>query len=158
VRATTIAKALSRLPVDIYGPGWEHVRDGTERARFHPEFPAAEAPRVYADAQWVVNANPNCGSGPHERVLYGFAAKSCVVSDDNDFSRATYAALPNYRGVEWHEASLADRLAEIFHDPRPYDDGAMRPALDLVARDHDPEDFLTVLLDLAIAGRFHGAS
>jgi hypothetical protein len=155
VRATAMARALQDIPATIVGDGWEHVREPGCRARFLPSMPASSLDDLYANCQWLVNTTPNFSSGAHERVLRGFAAKCCVVSDDNDFSRGRLRGLPSYRGVEWHEKTLGDRLAEIHGDPTAYDD-ALQPALDLVEREHDPLAFMQAVMSLAEIGRLNG--
>jgi hypothetical protein len=156
-RSTAVATALAGLPADVFGPGWEHVNREGARARFHAAVPATELEALYADTQYLVNTTPNHDDGVHERVLFGFAAKCCVVSDDNDYSRAGLARVPSYRGFEWHEPALADRLAAIFHDRTSYDD-QLQPALDLIDREHDPMAFLDALAELAAIPRFADAA
>ncbi|HZS82277.1 MAG TPA: hypothetical protein VFA50_05370 [Stellaceae bacterium] len=149
VRATTMARALRDIPALIIGAGWEHVSAEAGRARFLPAAPADGIDELYANCQWLVNTTPNFSSGTHERVLRGFAAKSCVVSDDNDFTRERLHGLPSYRGVEWHAPDLAERLAAIYHDPSPFDDVLLQPALSYVEREHDPLAFMKAVMELA---------
>jgi hypothetical protein len=148
VRATRMARALRDIPAIIVGDGWEHVREPGGRARFLPAVPASELDAFYADCQWLVNTTPNFSTGTHERVLRGFAAKSCVVSDDNQFSRERLHGLPSYRGVEWHDAALGERLAAIYHDPASCDE-VLQPALDYIEREHDPIAFMKAVMELA---------
>ena len=152
VRATAMARAVQHLPVDVIGGGWEHVAAQGGQARFHPPIAAAELETLYARTQILLNATPNFRSGAHERVLRGFAARCCVVSDDNDFSRERLCGLPSYHGLEWNDPDLADRLAAIFHDPARFDDRT-DTALDYVEREHDPALFLNGMAELAHVAR-----
>ena len=77
LRATTMARALLPLPVDIIGDGWDHLRAEDGRARFHAPISALELDAEYAQTQMLVNVTPNFASGAHERVLRGFAARCC---------------------------------------------------------------------------------
>lgn len=87
VRGTRMAQALTRVPADIFGRGWEHIDTTASKARFHPALDASGLAALYAETQYLVNTTPNFSMGVHERVPNGFAAKACVISDDNAFSR-----------------------------------------------------------------------
>ena len=152
LRATTMARALLALPVDIVGDGWAHVADAGGRARFHASVNAAALDAMYADARILVNVTPNLASGAHERVLRGFAAQCRVVSDDNDHVRTALHHLPSYHPVTWHAHDLADQVAAIFNDPAPFDD-RLEAATDHVARHHDPTAFLQRMVGLAELAR-----
>ncbi|MBV8911943.1 MAG: hypothetical protein JOZ05_02750, partial [Acetobacteraceae bacterium] len=97
-RSTALVKALLDLPVDIIGRGWDHVKEGPHRARFHPPLGADTIPLLYANSQFVLNTMPNFSHGTHDRVLYGFAARSCVVTNENADMRERFGALPTYFG------------------------------------------------------------
>jgi hypothetical protein len=153
-RATVMARALLALPVDIIGDGWEHVRNdpGVTRARFHDARPASALDALFSQAQFVVNVTPNFASGAHERVLRGFAARACVISDNNQHAAEILHALPSYHGVDWNDPDLPGRLAERFHATTSYDDH-LDAAQDYVERHHDPVAFLFRMRDLAELAR-----
>jgi hypothetical protein len=140
--------AVRNLEADIFGDGWGHVSRLGGRARFWPSLNARALDSLYAETQYLVNANPNTGSGLHERVLCGFAAKCCVVSDENAFSRSNLSHLQSYHGVEWTDVDLADRFGELYSDVKNYDD-IFQPALDYVNQNHDPTNFLSKMFELA---------
>ncbi len=152
LRATVMARALLQLPVDIVGGGWDHVRNEPGRARFHAPIPAGELEAAYADTQILVNVTPNFASGAHERVVRGFAAGCCVVSDDNDFSRSAFQQFPAYRGVEWHQPDLADRLASAYAD-QDASDAALEQARCYVEQRYDPAAFVIRMAELADIAR-----
>jgi hypothetical protein len=153
-RGTVMARALLALPVDIVGGGWEHVRNGPGviRARFHDARPAGELDALFSQAQFVVNVTPNFGSGAHERVLRGFAARACVVSDKNRHAAEILDLLPSYHGLDWSDADLTERLADHFHATTAYDD-RLDAAQDYVERHHDPVAFLLRMRELAELAR-----
>jgi hypothetical protein len=153
-RATRMARALLHLPVDIIGDGWDHVQNhhDTVKARFHAARPAAQLDAIFAQAQFVVNVTPNFSSGAHERVLRGFAARACVVSDDNRHAIDNLHHLPSYHGLDCNDPDLPGRLAECFHAETPYDD-RLDDAQDYVERHHDPVAFLQRLRDFADVAR-----
>lgn len=153
LRATTVARALLPLGATIIGDGWGHLPPG--RASVLPGMDAAGLDALYADSQVLVNVTPNLGSGAHERVLRGFAARACVASDSNDHARAHLHALPSFHGLDWHGQDLADRLAALFHDPAPYDD-RLDAAQAWVERRHSPAAFLDGMADLAALARMQG--
>lgn len=147
-RANRMVQALRGLPVDIIGRGWDHIdRDGA-KARFFPAVDAAHLPELTANTQFVVNTTPNFGSGVHERVLAGFAARACVVSDQNAYSKSNFAEVPSFFGLEWHSENLADQVAAIWADDR--DRGAdTNKALELVETIHSPLNFMNSILELS---------
>jgi hypothetical protein len=152
LRATTMARALLPLPVDIVGDGWDHILDEPGRARFYPSNPAASLDPLYADTQILVNSTPNFASGVHERVLRGFAAGCCVVSDNNEFARTQLQRSPVYCGLEWQHRDLPDRLAAIFEQLEA-DDDALEDAWTYVEDRYDPAVFITRMSELAQLAR-----
>ena len=152
LRATTMVRALLPLPVEVIGDGWDHLVEEPGRARFHNAMAAHELDMLYAQTQILLNVTPNFGSGAHERVLRGFAARACVVSDDNDHARTHLHGLPSYHGVEWNAPDLPDRLAAIFHDGARYDD-RLDEAEAYVKGRHDPGVFLQHVAELADVAR-----
>ncbi|MGI4941400.1 MAG: hypothetical protein ACRYHQ_12725 [Janthinobacterium lividum] len=153
LRATVIARALLPLGADIVGGGWDHLPPG--RARMLPAMDASRLEALYADTQILVNVSPNFGSGAHERVLRGFAARACVASDNNDHARAHLHALPSFHGFDWHAPELGDHLAALFDDPSPYDD-KVDEAQAWVERHHSPAAFLDGMAALADLVRMQG--
>jgi hypothetical protein len=152
LRATTMARALLDLPVDIIGDGWDHVRDEGGRARFHPAIPASALDPLYAQTQIVVNVTPNFASGAHERVLRGFAAGSCVLSDNNEFARARLRRSPAYVGIEWQDPDLTDRVAACYHELAIEED-ALEDAWTYIEQRYDPAQFVTRMAELAQLAR-----
>ena len=147
-RSTLMAQALLDLPVDIIGRGWEHVSTPGCRARFHKAVDAKELLPLYANTQFVLNTMPNFSTGTHERVLNAFAAKSCVVTNENDDMRRRFGPLPSYFGLNTADPDLKDQLAAIYHGTERFDDH-MQPALDLVQTEHNAEKFVCAMFDVA---------
>ena len=155
-RSTAMVHALLDLPVDIIGRGWDHVERLGGKARFHKAVDAATLPKLYSETQFLVNTMPNFSTRTHERVLHGFAAKSCVVTNENQDMRQRFGKLPSYFAVDTEHDDLASRMAELFHGTTCYDD-LVQPALDLVAADFSAAGFMRGLIDLAMEVRAAGA-
>ena len=151
-RSTQLVQALLDLPVDIIGRGWDHLSALDGRARFHAAVNADMLPGLYANTQFLLNTIPNFSFGTHERVPNGFAAKCCVISNENADMRSRFGALPSYFGIETAAPELADQLAALFHDAGTYED-RLDPALDLVAARYTAEGFMRGLIDLAMEVR-----
>ena len=158
--ATCVLRRWSRplldLPVDIIGRGWAHLAVRECQARFHMPVDAATLPELYADTQFLLNTMPNFSSGVHERVPNGFAAKACVISNENADMRTRFGPLPSYFGVDTAAPELADQMAAIFHDKQPYDD-LLDPAFDLVNTEYTAEGYMRGLIDLALEVRASAA-
>lgn len=152
LRATTMARALMQLPAEIVGDGWDHIKDEPGRARFRRSIPATALDAVYANTQILVNVTPNFASGAHERVLRGFAAGCCIVSDNNDFARTHLERSPVYGGVEWQQPDLADRLAAAF-ESLDADEDALDDAAAYIEQQYDPAVFITRMKELAQLAR-----
>ncbi len=152
VRSTALVRAVLDLPVDIIGRGWEHLAGDTTHARFHSPVDAATLPGLYADTQFLLNTMPNFSSGTHERVLSGFAAKCCVVTNENPDMAARFRRLPSYVGIDTAARHLPDQMATLLADTR-LDDDAVTAAADMVAVEHGADAFMRGLVDLALEVR-----
>lgn len=147
-RSTAMVQALLDLPVDIVGRGWDHLKSSGCRARFHDAVDADRLPGLYANTQFLLNTMPNFSTATHERVLDGFAAKCCVVTNENAEMRIRFGGLPSYFGVDTGARDLPDRLASIHDDDRSFDE-LLQPALDLVHSEFSGEGFVCALINLA---------
>jgi hypothetical protein len=152
-RATQMAEALCRVPAEIIGARWDHIDRSGAKARFLPPVKSATLPALYADAQFIVNVTPNLSYGAHERAMQGMAAKASVVSDDNDFTRHRFGALPNYHGFDWTDPDWADKIAARFEDPADYGDLA-QPAIELLETEFAPRKLTDALVEIAAIVRF----
>ncbi len=137
LRATGMARALRRLPALIVGRGWDHLAADPGRATFRPALDASDLPRLYADARFLLNTTPNFAGGTHERLVGGFAAGCCVVSDANPYAEEHFGRMPAFRAVNPLDPDLPDRLATLFHDPADRGEAA-RAAVATADRDYDP--------------------
>jgi hypothetical protein len=148
VHATRMAQALCRVPADIIGARWDHIDKTGAKARFLPPVNAVALAELYADTQFIVNTTPNFSGGTHERVLHGFAAKSCVISDDNDFTRRRFGNLPSYFGFDWTDPDWAEKIAARFAGRDTYDD-RVQPALDLMESEFDLGKLMQAMIEIA---------
>ena len=152
LRSTAMVQALLDLPVDVIGRGWDHLKSGSHRARFHPPLDAETLPLLFAETQFLLNTLPNFSYGTHERVLYGFAGRCCVVTNENADMRQRFRDLPTYFAIDTESPELADRLAAIYHGEERFDDRT-QPALDLVETQFSAEAFMRALIELSLEVR-----
>jgi hypothetical protein len=153
VRLTRMARALCRVDADIFGARWEHIDQAKSRARFHPGIDAAKMHGLFADAKYIVNVTPNFASGTHERIPNGFAAKACVVSDDNTYTLAKFHQLPNYFGFSWADPDWEVKLIDHLESHRTYDD-ELEPAFQMAHRDFNGLSFMQSMIQIAEVVRF----
>jgi hypothetical protein len=153
VRNTQMARALCRVPADIIGARWEHIDKSGAKARFLPPVKADSLPELYADSRFTVSVTPNFSSGTHERVLQGMAAKSCVISDDNEFTRRRFGALPSYHGFDWNDADWPEKIVAWFDGRDDYQD-RLQPAADLVESEFEISKLIVTLLEIADLVRY----
>lgn len=153
VRLTMMARALCRVDAEIYGARWEHIDQAAARARFHPAVDASSVHGLFADTQYVVNVTPNFASGTHERVPNGFAARACVVSDDNAYTLAKFQSLPTYFGFSWTDPDWEAKLVDHLEGQRAYDD-ELEPAFQLAHRDFSGLNFMQSMIQIAEIVRF----
>lgn len=153
VRLTMMARALCRVDADIFGARWEHIDQAASRARFHPSVDATLMHGLFADAKYIVNVTPNFASGSHERVPNGFAAKACVVSDDNTYTLNQFNSLPSYFGFSWTDPDWEAKLIEHLESPRAYDD-ELEPAFQMAHRDFNGLHFMQSMIQIAEVVRF----
>ena len=148
LRANAFARALLPLDALIIGRGWDHLDLSGARAAWRPAMPASELPALYAETQFLVSTNPNFSHGVHERIPNGFAARACVISDENAFTRECFAGLPSFFGLDWTEPDLTGRLAAIHAED--HDLGSLTgPALAMAEDRYAPSRFLGGMIDLA---------
>ncbi len=151
-RSTAMVRGLLDLSVDIVGRGWDHVKDLKGKARFHDGIDASALPKLYSDTQFLLNTMPNFSTRTHERVLDGFGAKCCVVTNENAEMRSRFTRLLNYFAVDTEAADLAERLSMIYHSTTQYDDH-VQTAFDLVRSENAGELLMRGIIDLAMEVR-----
>ncbi|HEY6489981.1 MAG: hypothetical protein WCC26_17435 [Terracidiphilus sp.] len=152
-RLTMMARALCRVEADIFGARWEHIDRAKSRARFHPSVDAASMHGLFADTKFIVNVTPNFASGTHERVPNGFAAKACVVSDDNTYTLTKFHELPNYFGFSWTDPSWEEKLIDHLESPRTYDED-LEPAFQMAQEEFSGLKFMQSMIQTAEVVRF----
>lgn len=153
VRLTMMARALCRLEADIFGARWDHIDQTKSRARFHSGVDAALVQGLFADSKFIINVTQNVSSGIHERVPNGFAAKACVVSDDNAYTLSNFTELPSYFGFSWVDFDWEDKLVAHLEGDRAYDD-VLQPAFELSDRDFNGIKLMQTMLEIAQVVRF----
>ncbi|MDL2284130.1 hypothetical protein LJC19_03165 [Oxalobacter sp. OttesenSCG-928-P03] len=148
-RLTKMARALCRIDAEIIGARWEHIDKTGIRAKFRPGINASKIQELFANSKFVVNVTPNFASGIHERVPHGFAARACVVSDDNDCSRSNLSGLPTYFGFDWADPDWEEKLISHLEDSKVYAEEEFQPALDLVNQDFSLDQVFQAMLEIA---------
>jgi hypothetical protein len=152
-RLTRMARVLCRTDAEVFGARWEHVDQSNSRARFHPAIDATQMHALFADAKYIVNVTPNFASGTHERVPNGFAAKACVVSDDNTYTLSKFQKLPSYYGFSWTDPDWEDKLIEHLERPRIFD-VELEPAFEIAQRDFNGLTFIQAMIQMGEVVRF----
>ncbi|MBO1327378.1 hypothetical protein OQ496_00915 [Acetobacter suratthaniensis] len=152
-RANELVKALLALPVDIYGRGWDHLRDQATKARFHTAIDAARLDALYADTQFLLNTSPNVASGIHERVACGLAARCCVVSDRNEFSENNLKELPVFHGFDSFDVNLPAYMSDLYYSKIDYTDQTLA-GLDYVREHLSAQKMMYAFLEIADELRF----
>lgn len=146
-RLTKMAEALCRVDAEIIGARWEHIDKTGTRAKFRPGINASAMQELFANSKFVVNVTPNFGSNVHERVPYGFAAKACVISDDNDYSRNNLSDIPTYFGFDWTDPDWEEKLIDHLEDSKAYED-EFQPALDMANQEFSLNRRFQAMLDI----------
>jgi hypothetical protein len=153
VHLTMMARALCRVDADIFGARWGYIDQAGSRARFHPAVDAALMHGLFADTKYIVNVTPNFASGTHERVPNGFAAKACVVSDDNAYTLTKFHNLPSYFGFSWTDPDWEAKLIDHLERHRASDD-ELWPAFQMAHHDFNGLNFMQSMIQIAEVIRF----
>jgi hypothetical protein len=94
--ATLIAQRLLNRPVDIYGAGWDHLKDQAKRAKFHGPIDFKEMIQRLRTSRVAVSMNPCVNDAAHDRLHFALAAGAIPVSDRNDFIEHHFPSLAPY--------------------------------------------------------------
>jgi hypothetical protein len=100
-RADLVTNTLRRYPVDIFGSGWDHIRNGsnaaaTDGAKFHDAVTWPGMIEQLPNYLGCLSINPLVEDSVHDRVFFALAAGVVPISDSNGFSRARMPALEPY--------------------------------------------------------------
>jgi len=108
-RRAAVVKALLRLPVHVYGHGWDHLESRPGGARFHAPAGFRRIQALMAESRIVLNVLPCVVAAPHDRIFYSTMAGAVCATDRNAWIDRHYEA-----GVELSVFDLPpDGLAEV---------------------------------------------
>lgn len=146
-------KILLDLPVDVYGRGWDHLKQQAGQARFHDAVDASFLSSIYADTQFLLNTSPNVGSGIHERVAYGLGARCFVISDQNDFSEQYLQNIPTFNGVDFFDQDARDCIHSLYYSKADYT-GMTDVGVEYIERNLSAQEMMLSLIAIAEELRF----
>lgn len=114
-RRVAVVKALLRLPVQVYGHGWDHLESRPGGARFHAPASFRDIQARMAESRIVLNVLPCVVAAPHDRIFYSTMAGAVCATDRNRWIDRHYAdtELCLY---DLPPDGLADRLVALLAD------------------------------------------
>ena len=90
-KAALDALLAEKLPVTVFGEGWEKYSCGDEHSlRREPAVPFALSFERIAKAHVLLNVSPIFNRGMHDRVPAGMANHAVVLTDENPYLRRTF--------------------------------------------------------------------
>ena len=90
-KAALDALLAEKLPVTVFGEGWEKYSCGDEHSlRREPAVPFALSFERIAKAHVLLNVSPIFNRGMHDRVPAGMANYAVVLTDENPYLRRTF--------------------------------------------------------------------
>jgi hypothetical protein len=115
-RRVEVVKALSSLPVQVYGHGWEGVCDASSAARFHAPKSFRETQALMAQSSIVLNVLPCVAAAPHDRMFYSMMAGAACLTDGNRWIDGHFRAREELAVYDLPPYGLADGVAELLKD------------------------------------------
>jgi hypothetical protein len=95
-RANLVMDTVLRLPVDVFGEGWEHIDWDGAQARFHGPMTWRAMIDQLPSYVGCLSTNPLVEESVHDRVFFALSANVAPITDSNEFSRAHMPALEPY--------------------------------------------------------------
>ena len=90
-KAVLDALLAEKLPVTVFGEGWEKYSCGDEHSlRREPAVPFALSFERITKAHVLLNVSPIFNRGMHDRVPAGMANHAVVLTDENPYLRRTF--------------------------------------------------------------------
>lgn len=110
-RRRLAVEALSDVPIDIFGPGWEpYTRDFSD-CRHMGSIPYLYLPEVSQQYRVILDFNPGFGHGLHDRVYCGVGNGARVLT--NSCRAIADLALPDPDAVISYDVCDAPNVAEL---------------------------------------------
>lgn len=115
-RRAAVVKALLRLPVHVYGHGWEHLESRPGAARFHAPAGFRRIQELMAESRIVLNVLPTVVAAPHDRIFYATMAGAACATDRNRWIQSRYAAGTELAVFDLPPDGLAEMLLALLAD------------------------------------------
>lgn len=114
-RRVEVIKALAKLPIDVYGTGWETLDTGGP-ARFHRPVGFRETQSLMRQSKIVLNVLPCVVDAPHDRIFYSTMAGAVSLTDRNRWVEGHYAEGREIAIFDLPPRDLGDAVAEFLAD------------------------------------------
>lgn len=115
-RRVEVVKALSALPIHVYGHGWDQVADPARPARFHAPRSFRETQALMARSAVVLNVLPCVVAAPHDRMFYSTMAGAACLTDGNRWVQRHYRAGEEIAVYDIPPRDLADGVRDFLAD------------------------------------------
>lgn len=115
-RRSRLAPALLALPLTIAGTGWEQFQVPQRRARLLGPISFREVDAHLGRASATINIMPPWPNALHDRVLYGMAAGTHVVTTGNRALSDAFVAGRDFTALPLDGGGLAELVARLRHD------------------------------------------
>jgi hypothetical protein len=96
-RANLVMQTVRRLPVDVFGSGWEHIDWHGAAATYRGPLTWRAMIERLPLYSGCLSTNPLVEQSVHDRSFFALAAGVTPISDDNLFARTTMPGLAPYR-------------------------------------------------------------
>jgi hypothetical protein len=116
-KSTTIAEAIKKFPVEIFGDQWDHISRDNARASFRGAVEYAAIEREIAHSAASITMNPNVDLAVHDRVYTALGAGVMPITDSNTFTKANFPALFPYT-FNFIDRGIESALDRVFTRPR----------------------------------------
>ncbi len=115
-RRAAVVTALLRLPVHVYGHGWDHLESRPGGARFHAPAGFRRIQALMAESRVVLNVLPCVVAAPHDRIFYSTMAGAACATDRNAWIDRHYVAGEELCVFDLPADGLADALVALLAD------------------------------------------
>lgn len=115
-RRAAVVKALLRLPIHVYGHGWDHLESRPGGARFHAPAGFRQVQALMAESRIVLNVLPCVVAAPHDRIFYSTMAGAACATDRNAWIDRHYVAGQELCVFDLPPDGLADALVALLAD------------------------------------------
>jgi hypothetical protein len=151
-KGNLLIKELLKLPVHIYGKGFEHVDTAGTKATILPPLDYDALGERIFEALAVVSMNPNIDDDGHDRIYGAFGRGALPVSDINPWWRQNFAPLLPY-SYDFRDRPVTAAIEKILADPAAAADLAWETGL-LMRTERPFQKFVADAVELALMHRY----